>query len=183
MQYYKVITGPTELPITLEECKDEMRVEHNRDDIYITSLIGRAVDYLEKYLERPIMSQIVEITTDDMAGKSTVALPSPVISVDAITGVDIDYNTHAETETALTVGDYTIWDHVEPTALFGDFDSTTYDYYRIRCTSGYANSSDVPDGIKDILFLLVTSRYQNRLSFQQTDIRQLAVNYRFAYIA
>lgn len=183
MQYYKVITAPVLKPLTTSEVKSELIVEHSRHDTYIDSLIDRATDYLEKYLERPIMSQVVEITTDDVAGKTSFALPSPVISVDAISGVDIDTNTHTETTTVLDTNDYTIWDKVEPTTLFGDFDTTTYDYYVIRLTAGYATQAEVPAGIKDILMLLITGRYQRRMSFNEVDIRQLAVNYRFAYVA
>jgi len=129
------------------------------------------------------MEQTVELTTDDWPAKTSVALPSPVISVDSIKGVYIDTTTFVETETVLDTADYKLWDKVEPTVLFGDFDTTTYDYYKIVATVGYASADDVPAGIKDILFALVTARYVDRINFGKLDIRQMAVNYRYSYVA
>lgn len=177
MRYYKVVTAPVLTPVSVSDCKSELVIEHSRHDTYIGTLITRAVDYLEKYLERPIMEQEIEFITNEK-GKGLIRVPSPIISLDAITAVDVNPETLVETSTALDVSDFTIRDEVDPVGIFGNFDAV-YDYHKVEMTVGYESASVVPGGIKDLVFMLVSARYTDRLDFHKVDIRPLATNYRY----
>ncbi|MFU0824060.1 head-tail connector protein [Clostridium sp.] len=56
--------------VTLEEVKGHLRVEHNDEDAYITSLIKVATEYCENFTGRVIKQKTVEVILDTFPVKS-----------------------------------------------------------------------------------------------------------------
>ena len=83
--------APAAEPVSLAEAKAHLRVDHNNDDAYISSLIVTSRLQIEAALGLALVAQSWTWTIDAWPGATGVALPmSPVRSIDAvkIRGID-----------------------------------------------------------------------------------------------
>lgn len=85
----KLITPPTTQAITLAEAKTHLRLTVTSDDVYVTSLIGVATDYVESFCGRKLITQTWEKyyqSWDDISGVPFGQLQQ----IDQITWLDED---------------------------------------------------------------------------------------------
>jgi uncharacterized phiE125 gp8 family phage protein len=77
-------------PLTLDEVKTFLRVDHDRDDVHISGLIGVARQLCEKSTGRSLITRSCSLFLDCLEER-TLALPRPPLqSVTAITVYDAD---------------------------------------------------------------------------------------------
>lgn len=177
MQYgLKVNTGPSVEPVSLDEAKDHLRVDHSEEDSLISSLITAARKNAEVYMQRALITQEMTLTMDQFPEghvllpelfvytymSSVIYLPrSPVQSVDELRYIDTEGNEQTEqfradtvTEPARVTAEYgEIWPPTRPitNAVEVDF------------TAGYGDAAeDVPEGIKAAIKLMVSNYYEHR---------------------
>jgi hypothetical protein len=63
-----VVTEPTAEPVTLDEAKAHLRVEHEYDDLTIAALITAARKYCETVAKRALVTQTLRLTRDTFPG-------------------------------------------------------------------------------------------------------------------
>jgi len=85
----KLITPPAAGPVSLEEQKLHMRVDHAEEDTLITAQLAAAVSLAESFMSACIVTQVWEWTLDGFSGCLTLPV-GPAQSVDAITYLDAD---------------------------------------------------------------------------------------------
>lgn len=157
-----VITAPTAEPVTLSELKSALGVDHSNDDVELISLIKHAREIAEKYLNRYIMTQTLELSFD---GFPAITIPLNVWPLASIDSVKYDDTASPSAEITLTVDtDYyadTTTEGGRIVAISGWF--ATYpspNAVRIRMTAGYATADVVPAAIKRGIILWAGGIYQ-----------------------
>lgn len=156
-----LVTAPVKLPVTLASVKDEFRVTGTSEDSVIVRDIQAAVAYAENYTETKIMTQTWDYYLDDFP-VGDILLPYPPLS--SVTY--IKYYNSSEVLTTLDSGEYRV-DTVSFPARIEYVDSwpTNYDRHNavnIRFVCGYSDEANVPQNIKDAIFLLAADFHENR---------------------
>lgn len=165
---YTVTTPPATEPLTLQEAKDYLRVTSNDDDNFITALIVSARQMAEKYCNTAFITQtITEYYNGFPPSINQAYLLLTVGNVQSVTFVKYkDGNGDTQTlSTSLYVSD--IYNYP---ARIGLSDGSTYPTTRnelnvvwIEYTAGFgSNASDVPDLIKQAMYLIIGDMYENR---------------------
>lgn len=166
----RLITGPEDWPITLEEAKAHLRVDVSDDDGLIESFLDAATDYCDGasgYLGRALVEQTWELVLDEFPEEEIrIPLP-PLIAVDFI-----KYDDEAGEEITMSASDYTVDNVSEPGWVLpvGDWPSTYegINAVRIRFRCGWPDDGNspaaqtVPGAIKSAIKLIVGNLYANR---------------------
>lgn len=178
-----LINAPAAEPLTLQQVKAHLRVEHADDDSVIEPLIAAArqhVDGRAGILGRALLTQQWDWTLDrfPLSRDMALLLPLPPLqSVDQVSYID-------------TAGVLQVWDPAEyrvDTAhqsgrlapAFGfDWPQTqgVLAAVTIRFTAGYgANPDDVPEPIRWALLLMIGHWYTRREAVAERDLAELPI--------
>lgn len=158
--YREVIQEPAIEPVSLEEQKNYMRVDHSNDDTLITSLIKSSRRYLENYCNRAFITQTIIQIHDD--GEHVIRLLLPLQSITSVKIYDAEEN-----EDTLTLND----DYYKNSKT-GELRKANEkwpeapSYVEIIYKAGYGdNASDVPEGIRTAIKRLTAYLYERREEF------------------
>lgn len=158
----KVITPPTEEPITLAEAKANLRVVFDDEDADITRMIRAARQMAEERLNRALMPQVLAFAADEFCGPLRVPRP-PLREVDSIKYVDTN-----GVEQTLTGTVYILDDFVDPpmiSAAYGTPWPTTRAQAGavvVQYQAGYADAASVPEPIRQWMLLAINAFYEHR---------------------
>lgn len=87
----KIIAGPLQEPLGLEEAKRFLRITSNEEDDVVQALIQAARKRVERGTELALITQTVEVKVDGFWGSCALELPMPPLqSVESIQYVDQD---------------------------------------------------------------------------------------------
>lgn len=158
-------SGPAVLPVTIEECKRDLRILDSDQDVYLNELIVAAVDYLDGHngvLGHAMITQTWRLTLKRFY--DTVRLPfAPVQSVSAITYYDGDNAEQSLDVASFTLAgatDYAWLERVPTVTLPGTYDRP--DAVRVDFVAGYGDTaSDVPAGIRRAIRMLVAHWFEH----------------------
>jgi len=159
----KLIAGPASEPITLEEAKLHLRVEHTADDTLITALIQSARQQAEHLLHRPLVTQTWERVLDAFPPVELELGMPPVSTIVSVKYIDTN-----GIEQTLSPGLYSFDADSEPgwvlPAVDTDWPDTldTSNAVRVRFTCGYGGASDVPEIIKAWMKVSIGTMYKVR---------------------
>lgn len=162
---YKLITPPSEEPLTLTEVKLHLRVENTDDNALITALIVAAREQAESITARALCTQTWELVLDAFP-EACVLRHSPVQSVTSVDYLDTDGASQS-----LTLADTLLDSESTPGYLvpgYGKAWPATWcvpNAVRVRYVSGYGAADDVPQSIKAWMLLCVGTLYAQRESF------------------
>lgn len=174
---YKVITPPTEEPLSLQEVKDHLRVDHVEEDALIVGLTQAAREYVEGQTLRQLVTATLRATVDSFphvqrswsgwapARGRIVLERAPVVSVTSITYVD----TVGVTQTLATseyvvhtpTSDEPAW--IEPT--YSSWWPSAREQSQavvVTFVAGYGAASAVPRIFKQAMLLLIGHWFENR---------------------
>lgn len=157
------------LPVSLDEAKNFLRVGHDDDDEYITTLIRAMTWRIEDKAEIALSTQT--LTAEWMWVNSYVWLPRPPFA--AISGVTA-YDEYNNT-TVITSSGYYV-DGL--TSIRVRFKEPQYRRIRIEYSAGYGTASDIPDDLKQYILQLVYQEYNQRGSVTEDMIEMVADNFR-----
>jgi len=150
-------------PISLQEAKDWLRIDHSDEDALLSALITSATLSAESFTGRAIMSQSFRLNLDCFPEIITLPM-APLISVTSVKYLDesgvlqtmnsADYEVDSASFPARIVPAYaTSW----PTHRH------TINSVRVEFVAGYGESqSDVPQTIRDAILVSVTDRFEHR---------------------
>lgn len=156
---------PAELPISRDEAKLYCRVEHDEEDTLIDSLIAAAVDYLDGpsgILGRAIIQQQWLLELD--AWPSRLALP-----IEPVSSITVQYLDKLGAETDVPENQFVIIDAPSARTVLEwvegfqapELSNTCYPV-KISITAGFGAATDVPEGIKVAIKMMVGHWYDNR---------------------
>jgi uncharacterized phiE125 gp8 family phage protein len=158
------ITAPTTYPVTLEQVKAHLRIEHSYDDDWLNDAIDEAVDYIQAMTRHQLMPATYRYTLDQFPAENTIKLPlAKAQSVSSVQYID----SAGDTQT-LSSSNYTTDLDSRPARIVlksnQSWPSTTEvpAAVTIAYVAGYANAAGVPANAKALLKALVGTRYENR---------------------
>lgn len=161
----RLVTAPSELPVTLSEAKRHLRVMHDDEDLLIESLISAAtshIDGINGVMGRCIISQEWAVSFDRLQGD--VVLPFPDVTAAAVSYIDAagdtqtvpsaDYRVYlASGRSVLGLVSGARW----PQAITGSREAFT-----VTFTAGFGSAIDVPWSIKAAILMLIGQWYEHR---------------------
>jgi len=172
----KLITPPAVEPVTVAEVKIYTHIDHDVDDSLIASWIKTARILAENYQRRSYYEQVWELSFDDFPCLPLLIPRPPLASIDFI-----HYYDHEDIMTIMDLTDFIVDTNHEPGRLahaYGQIWPTEIlrpiDAVRIRYTCGFAIHSttstttyapdlaDIPDNVKDAIYLYCAYRNENR---------------------
>lgn len=160
----KLITPPTQEPITLNEAKTHLRVDGTAEDSLITGLIVAARQYVEATTHRAIMEQTWRMSIDEFPDDRVIYLSAPpLITIDNVT-----YYDEIGTKQTLSTASYFVDGDSEPGRLV--LSSTERwpatqerpNAVTVQFKAGYGVAADVPQAIKHAILMLVAHWYEHR---------------------
>lgn len=167
----QLVTAPTVEPVTVSDAKDHLRIDDDKDDVLIESLITAAREWAEKYQNRAYLTQTWDLFFDDYPAEPFSLPKPPLQSVTHIKYYDTD-----ETETEFSSDYY----QVDTASFKGrialdygqEWPTTTLrsmNGFVVRFIAGYGDdASDVPEAVKTAIKMIVAELYENR---EVSDIR------------
>src|SRR5690606_32636730 len=87
----RVTAGPTSLPVTLEDAKVHLRVDHDDEDGLITQYLAAATEWAEDFQGRAFVTRTYQLTMSRFPKTRPIYLPRPPLqSVTSISYYDRD---------------------------------------------------------------------------------------------
>ena len=169
----KLVTPPTEEPITLEEAKSHLRVTHSLEDDIIEDLITDAREWCEDFDNKAYLTQTRILPLKEKKYKPIKVPRPPLQSVEKIVVVDKDNTEHEVT-------DYEVDKISEPGRLlineYPNVDQKEMNPVQITYKAGYESKEDVPGKVKRAIRLLLGHWYNNREAAQSGTVnREIAM--------
>jgi uncharacterized phiE125 gp8 family phage protein len=157
-----LLTAPAVEPVTLDEARAFLRVEHNDDDEVIAALVAGSRIHVEAQTRRALITQGWRVALDawPRSGRLTV-LPAPLQTLTAARVFDADGNAQALDAQAFVpdVAGSTL--AFAPWALPAPARAAAGIELDVRV--GYGDAAvDVPEALRQAIRLLVAHWYENR---------------------
>ncbi len=171
-----LVTAPTVEPITADEAKLHLRVFHSDEDALITALIVAARQHVEAYTHRALISQTWDYKLDVFPcgyeyGDDAIWLPNAPLLTS--TAPVVTYQDTAGVTQTWASSNYTVdapaGPHARKGRIFRNYQTLwpvtrpVWNAVTVRFLCGYGPlGSDVPEGIKAAMKLLIGHWYANR---------------------
>jgi uncharacterized phiE125 gp8 family phage protein len=158
----KLITPPSEEPVSLDEARAHLRLESGEDD-YLSDLIAAARRHCESFQGRGYATQTWDLYLDGFP-RGCIKVPLPPLQ--SITF--IKYKDCSGVLQTLDTSAYVVDAYSEPALVFrayGESWPSTYpepNAVQIRFVAGYGAASDIPPEIKQAILLKIADLYENR---------------------
>lgn len=170
----RLITPPADVPVSLEDVKLNLRIDHTEFDTRLEQMITDATQWTEARIQQKLMTQTWEFVFDYFPGDE-VRLPfRPVQSI-----VSVKYDDTAGTEQTIDADDYYLDDASFDAWVFpidgwptGLLDAVNA--VRIQFVAGYASAALIPGHIKQAIHVKVQEFFDGTNS--ATTIHDLLTN-------
>lgn len=155
-----IITHPTVEPVTLDEAKLHLRIDHDTEDGWIAGMISAAREACEQEAGRAIAAQTLELAIDAFPADGIKLLRPPVASIESLVYVDA-----GGIERTMPSADYYLDGAQEPSWLLPAVDTrwpatrAQANAVRVRYVAGYA---DCPRAIRAWILLRLGTLYRTR---------------------
>lgn len=164
-----VVTAAALSPVALQTLKDHLKVTDTAEDTLLTGYLAAAVEWVEDYIKRPLITRTMKLTLDLFPASGQIELAMPPVS--AVSHVKY-YNT-AGTLTTLSSSDY--WTVLNETdgpglvilkssASWPDLQEDRPRAVEVTFTCGYgATVASVPNEIRQAILILAAHLWDARL--------------------
>lgn len=161
----RLVTPPSVEPITLADAKEHLRIEHDADNAFITTLIIVAREYIEKIAWRALVSQTWETLFCEFPISDYMVLPKgPLQSVTSVQYIDtlgatqtLDTSVY-EVDTKSKCG-RVILKHMQGWPSY----QLRWNAVTVTYVAGYGTAADVPRTIQHAMKLLISQMYEHRV--------------------
>jgi uncharacterized phiE125 gp8 family phage protein len=160
----RLVSAPEIEPVSLEEVKLHLRVDHDDDDALITGLIAAARGYAETVTRRALLTQSWELRFDDWPGRLFELPLPPLQAVEEISYLDETGAEHLVDEAVFGADVYAQPGRVylKPGQSWPSSSLLPASAVCVRFTAGWPNAAAVPAMIRAAIKLTVGHLYENR---------------------
>lgn len=160
-----LVTASEDTPVTVDEVKSHLNIDHDDDDALLEIYLAAAVDDAERFLGRALIDQTWDYTLDEFPDAEIVLPKPPLIEVVGVFYKDADGDEQEFTnfETDLASGRVYL-----PSSGSWPTIGTALSSARVRFRAGYLDSgvspavANVPAAIKQAILIGVGDFYQSR---------------------
>jgi uncharacterized phiE125 gp8 family phage protein len=165
-----MVTGPQEEPVTVDEAKAHIIVDHDVDDVLIAGWIHSARERVEELAGRALLTQTWEYALDafpcatERNPFAVIRIPRPPLQAVE----EIRYIAPDGTSTVLAASEYTVDLRSEPARVvpaYGKSWPSTRDAPNaviVKFRAGWTSVATIPGQLLDALKLLTADRYAHR---------------------
>ncbi len=169
MQHAVLIAPPELEPVTIDEVRDQAKIDHSDEDVYVERLIKAARQHVENRCGIAVMAQDWRLTLDSFyeRGCKPILLPRPpLIDVILVRYVDpsgILQTVNIVDNSFARISDNGLLSCISP-ALNTSWPSIACvpGAVQVEYTAGYADAEDVPADLKHAIILLVAHWHKHR---------------------
>lgn len=162
----KIYSQPAVEPVTIEEVKLHLRIDHSTEDLNLWGYVQAARVHVEKVLRQALITQTWDLTMDEFPAEDYIEVPlPPLASVTSITYIDEDGDSHTFSSASYFVDTQSMPGRI----VLNDGYSWPADSLRaangvtVRYVCGYgANYTYVPANFRAAVLLLTGHLYENR---------------------
>jgi len=166
---YTLITPPSEFPVTLDEVKLQLNITGNEDDALLTTLIGTATEFVEKYLGRVLVTQTWGLFLSNFPIGNFISIAKrPLQSVTSVEYYPSDWN-KSDPRLIFSNTNYLVTTATQGRdagiELFSDSSwPNTYNIRQAILITFVAGQEpeDIPVAIKQAIMMIVAYLYENR---------------------
>lgn len=166
----KIVTRPTALPVTLEEIKDQARVDFADDDDALEAILRGAIAYAERFTGRALIEQTWDYFADGFpeSGKPIRLPKPPLISIGGV------FYGGSGNEQEIAAAGYLVDDDPDDyarilmagSAAWPTLSTGLLNGVRVRFTAGYVDDASpaqnvVPPEIRNGIILRVKADYDD----------------------
>ena len=158
----KIITEPTQEPVTLEQTKIVCRIDNAIEDTLVGGWIKAARERAEHIMQRSIMAQTLELALDAFPSDADIELPMGVVSsIESVKYINL-----SGTERTLSPSNYYLDNYgIKNWLLLADgatFPATLpiANAVKVRYVAGYSDANSVPSTIKQFIYANVLEAYE-----------------------
>lgn len=168
MRSFATATAPATEPITRDEAKLHLRVDHDADNDWIDRAITDARQFVENHTGRALVTQTWDLYQDSFNNLRYVEIPFPPMQ--AFPGDSGSVNTTDEdgTETEFDSDYYTADIAAAPARIYLNDGETwptdlrTFRAIRVRFVAGYGAAAAVPAVIRNAMLRYIAYKWANR---------------------
>ena len=158
------VTGPQLEPVTLDEVKTQIRLDHAEDDAFLTRIIKAAREHVESIAWRGIITQTWELVADEFPSCEIELPRGNLVSVTSVRYVD-----GAGVLQTLAGSEYSVDTVSVPGRILPAYGKTwptsreQWDAVKVEYVVGWAQNA-VPESLKQAILLVVSHMYEYRVS-------------------
>lgn len=170
----RVTAGPTSLPVTLEDAKLHLRVDHDDEDGLITQYLAAATEWAEDFQGRAYVTRTYQLTMSRFPKTRPIYLPRPPLQ--SVTS--ISYYDRSDAEQTVDASDYYVDLGSVPARVVlksGSWPSVANrpDAVTVTYVAGYGDLEDgdgdggenpIPGAVRSAILLITGHLYENRES-------------------
>lgn len=153
----RTLSIPTTLPVSLQEVKDYLKIDHTEEDALLKGLIEAASGLVEQETGRSLLTrtwQLHSLGVDLPDGSLRLSLPFPPLQ-SVITVRSVDPSARVLPKEAYTVE----WDRPLPSLRLRSLGKT----FEVVYKAGYGEQeTDIPPPLRQAILLLVAEMYEQR---------------------
>lgn len=149
---------PVAEPVTLEQAKAHLRVDHDDDDALIAGLISAAREHCESYTQTVIAERLVTVTFDGFKDRLDLGV-WPVKSVEAV-----QYEFMPSSYMSMSSAGYSLDAYAKPAVLKTEDAPQTTGNPNCVVVQIIAGMDNVPKAVTQAMLLLIGHLYENRES-------------------
>lgn len=176
----QIITPPAVEPISLEEAKLHLRVDHPNEDLLIAEMITGAREWIETYTRRSLITQTLRLWLSGFpSDNSPIILPGgPVQSITSVVYFDPDGNSAAMLDSSYALDAYDQSRHSQLTLAPGipvwPLARAAANQVQITYVAGFgATGASVPATLRTAMRVHVGWSYQHREPTDRDGLSQL----------
>ena len=159
-----LVTAATTEPVTIQDLKDQLRIDENTEDTYLGGLLKAATRAVERMSDRQLINATWRFSLDEFPCWDIRVPKPPLSSVTSIT-----YVNSTGGNTTVASSDYAVDTYNEPGRITPVFNATwpspRYQNNAVTVTyvAGYgASQNSVPDTYRHAIKMLAGHWYENR---------------------
>lgn len=168
-QMLELVTGPSVQPLTTDEAKAHLRVDHTTDDSLIESLIKAATQTAERFQNRRYINQTWRMTLDYFPDNGcAIEIPiGPVSSITSVTYLDVNGASQTWSTADYQVDTRSTKARILPVegVTYPETQDATLNTVTVTFVAGYgATSASIPENIRHAIRLILSDFYTHRES-------------------